>query len=256
MSQTPYASNADFAPPPESRTSVLAILSLVCSLVCIVPFLGLLGAILGISALFAISRSQGAVRGSGMAAAGIAIGLLVTVLWLGIGIGAAQLNGMLGKQFLAPVGSVVHAMEAGDYKTARSSFDKSLDAAVTDEQIAAFVASYQAELGHFKSMPQSLLDMITAYSQVGQSMQNFQGGPNEMPLPGNFDKGTAILLIEGPANRTPNPPRSGNWVPSLTNIGVLTSTGKKIWLYTPAGAPPIPPPPAPGGDQTPPPGGG
>lgn len=257
MSQNPYAANADFAPPPESRTSVLAILSLVCSLICIVPGLGLLGAILGISALFSISRSQGAVRGNGMAAAGIAIGLLLTVIWVGIGIGMAQFNGALGKNFIAPVAGVVQSLETGDYKTARASFDKSLDAAVTDEQIAAFVTAYQGELGHFQSMPRSLFEMITAYSQVGQRMQNYQGGPGEIPLPGNFDKGPAIVLIRVPTGQQ-NPPTSGTWMPSLTNIGVLTSSGKAIWLLPPNGSAPLPPPPAPapGTEQTPPPGGG
>jgi hypothetical protein len=254
MSQNPYAPNADFAPPPESRTSVLAILSLVCSLVCIVPGLGLLGAILGISALFSISRSQGAVKGSGLAAAGIAIGLLLTVIWVGIGIGAAQFNGALGKRFIAPVAGVVSSMEAGDFKTARTSFDKSLDASVTDEQIAAFVSAYQAELGHFKSMPQSLLEMITAYSQVGPAMKNYQGGPGEIPLPGNFDKGPAIVLIEVPTNQQQNPPTAGTWVPDLSNVGVLTPTGKKIWLRTPT--PPAPSTPEPPPGEAPPPSGG
>ncbi len=263
MSQNPYASNADFALPQESRTSILAILSLVCSLVCVIPFLGLLGAILGIAAMFGISRSQGMLRGNGMAVTGIVVGLLVTVIWLGIGIGMAQFNGALGKRFIAPVASVVQALEADDFKTARGSFDKSLNSAVTDEQMTAFVASYQAELGHFKSMPQSLMEMFTAYSQVGPAMQNYQGGKGEIPLPANFDKGPAIVLIELPTNQS-QPPPSGTWMPSLTNIGVLTPSGKEIWLQPLRGTPPPPvpvPAPAPGDGQTPadgqtPPGGG
>lgn len=254
MSQNPYASTADFAMPQESRTSILAILSLVCSLVCVIPFLGLLGAILGIAAMFGISRSQGMLRGNGMAVTGIVVGLLVTVIWLGIGIGMAQFNGALGKRFIAPVSSVVQALEASDFKTARGSFDKSLNAAVTDEQMTAFVAAYQAELGHFRSMPQSLMEMFTAYSQVGPTMQTYQGGKGEIPLPATFDKGPAILLIEIPSNQA-QPPKSGTWMPSLTNIGVLTPGGKEIWLQPLRGTPPSVPPapaPSPGDGQTPP----
>lgn len=253
MSQNPYASNADFALPQESRTSVLAILSLVCSLVCVIPFLGLLGAILGIAAMFGISRSQGMLRGNGMAVTGIVVGLLVTVIWLGIGIGLAQFNGALGKRFMVPVSSVVHALEADDFKTARGCFDKSLNAAVTDEQMTAFVASYQVELGHFKSMPQSLMEVLTAYSQV-PAMQNYQGGKGEIPLPANFDKGPAVILIELPTNQG-QAPQSGTWMPPLTNIGVLTPSGKEIWLQPLRGTPlpPAPAPaPAPGDGQTPP----
>lgn len=258
MSQNPYAQTADFAPPPESRTSVLAILSLVCSLICIVPGLGLLGAILGISALFSISRSQGAVRGNGMAVTGVVVGLLVSVLWIGLGIGAAQLSQMFGKNFVGPVGSMVTAIEAGDYKTARQSFDPRLNAAVTDEQIKAFADAYQAELGHYRAMPKTLVEMIGAYGNIGPRLQNYQGGApgGAMPLPATFEKGDTLILImmpQGPGAR-PHPGPSV-WIPQLTNVGVLTPAGKEIWLVPVQGLPP-PPPDAPGSDgadQTPPP---
>jgi hypothetical protein len=256
MSQNPYAQSADFAPPPESRTSVLAIISLVCSLICIVPGLGLIGTILGISALFGISRSQGAVRGNGLAVSGIVLGLIVTVLWICGLIGAAQVNQMFGKAFIGPVGNVVQAIEAGDYKTARQSFDPALNAAVTDEQIKAFADAYQAELGHYKSMPQSLMEMFGAYSKVGPQFQNYQGRgtPGEVPLPAAFDKGDSLILIQMPTNGRQQQPTAGNWVPSISNLGVLTPAGKEIWLLplpgsapTQPGDPDAPAPPSGGG---------
>jgi D-xylose transport system permease protein len=76
---------------------VLAILSLVCSLICLIPGLGLLGAILGIAALFSISRSQGAVRGNGMAVTGIiAVGMLMLIVSGNIDLSAGSVLGFAG----------------------------------------------------------------------------------------------------------------------------------------------------------------
>jgi hypothetical protein len=239
MSQNAYSQSADLIPPPESRSSVLAILSLVCSLICLIPGLGLLGAIMGIAALFSISRSQGAVRGNGMAVTGIIIGLVVTVIWLGILIAGAQFNAVFGRQFVAPVATLVQAMDRGDHATARKSFEPALDAAVTDEQIAAFTAAYQAELGSYKNSPQSLWEMIMAYAQVGPAMQNFQGGGNQIPVPIEFDKGMSVVIIEVDPSKG-QPPPGGTWVPRAANLGVLTPAGKEIWLIPAPGAPPSP----------------
>lgn len=234
MSQNPYAQSADLIPPPESRSSVLAILSLVCSLICLIPGLGLLGAILGIAALFSISRSQGAVRGNGMAVTGIIVGLLVSVIWIGIGIAGAQFNAVFGRQFVAPVATLVQAMDRADYATARKSFEPALDAAVTDEQIAAFTTAYQAELGSYKGSPQSFGEMIRAYMQVGPAMQNAQG-PNQIPVPIEFTKGMSVVLIEINPQQG-QPPPGGTWIPRATNIGVLTPAGKQIWLVPQLGS--------------------
>ncbi len=68
------------------RTNPFAIASLVCACVGIVPFLGILGVILGfVFGLIAkgqIKRTGGVEEGSGMATAGIVISIVITALWV------------------------------------------------------------------------------------------------------------------------------------------------------------------------------
>ena len=85
--QNPYANDGmsggydEYAGP--ERTSALAVLSLILSLACCIPGLGLLGAGLGVGALIGISGSRGRVGGKGLAVAGIIVGILVSVAWVG-----------------------------------------------------------------------------------------------------------------------------------------------------------------------------
>ncbi len=60
------------------RTSGLAVASLVCSLVCCIPALPAIGAILGLGSLVAMGRNV-MLRGRGLAIAGIVLGVLMTV---------------------------------------------------------------------------------------------------------------------------------------------------------------------------------
>ncbi len=72
------------------RTSVMAILSLVCGLVCVVPGIGVLATIFGITSLVGINRSRGRVGGTGLAITGIVLGLLFSMIWIGILYAARQ----------------------------------------------------------------------------------------------------------------------------------------------------------------------
>ena len=68
------------------QTNGFSIASLVCSCVGVIPFLGILGVILGITfgfiALGQIRRTGGVQEGRGLAIAGIVVGAAVTVGWI------------------------------------------------------------------------------------------------------------------------------------------------------------------------------
>jgi hypothetical protein len=68
------------------QTNSFAIASLVCACVGIVPFLGIVGVILGfVFGLIAkgqIKRTGGVQEGSGLATAGIIISIVITALWV------------------------------------------------------------------------------------------------------------------------------------------------------------------------------
>lgn len=81
MSQydNPYANvGADHGDDIPKRTSGLAVASLVCSLVCCIPALPAVGALLGLGSFVAIGRNV-MLRGRGLAIAGILLGILITV---------------------------------------------------------------------------------------------------------------------------------------------------------------------------------
>ena len=232
MTQNPYAeAGADVFPEAE-RTSVMAILSLVCSIICCIPGLGILGALLGVFALVGIGGSRGRVGGKGLAIAGVIVGLLVTVLWVGAFIGMRKAFGA----YMGLVGPVMEDVETGDFDAARASFDADLST-VSDEAFVAFRGAYQVELGSFQRVPDSWTELFSMFADpsVGQHMQNYQGRNDLIPAPGVFDQGNALILLEfDPANQ------SGPQ-PMFSDVVVIIADGTEIRLTDFQAGVPTPP---------------
>lgn len=238
MTQNPYAqpSGFDTHVPSASRTSIAAILSLVCAIACFVPGLGLLAIILGVAALFMIASSQGRVTGKGLAVSGIFIGLLVTLVWGGIYFAYNSMANLFGKQFMGPMTSLFQAVEKQDYATARTLLNTpSGTPAPTDEQFDAFVAGYQAEVGNFQSMPTGFIEFIMSFQKVQGFYQPAAGQPS-MPVPSEFSNGPAVVLIEFPQGAQPGASPNPNAMP-IMNVGVFSSSGNVTWLLPKAGTP-------------------
>lgn len=224
--------------PSPQRTSVLAILSLVFSLLCFIPFLGALGIIFGGAAILFISSSRGRLGGLGLAIAGVLIGLAMTVIWLFVLVGALSITKEFNGMIVAPTSKMMAALESGDYVTARQNFDTKLDTAVTDKQLAEFVAAYQADVGSFQSMPTSMMEFFASYGQVGPLMQNYNGGNNEFPMPATFSNGMAVVLAGMPQGSSAQQ-QPGGVMPRLINLGVLVGPGQEVWLLDPRTLKPV-----------------
>ncbi len=225
MMNDPYAggeANAAVYAEPQ-RTSVMAILSLVCSLVCCIPGLSVLGALLGVGALIGIGGSGGRVGGKGLAVAGIIIGILVTVLWVGGLMGARQFGGM----YVGLVEPVMMDVEAGDNDAVRVSFDPASQP--TDGQLLAFRAAYQGEYGSFIDMPQGW-GIISAFMDpsIGPLMQSYSGRQDLIPIAGNFDSGVALIIFEF----DPNTQQGGGQM-SFTDMVIVRPDGSEIRLSEP-----------------------
>lgn len=252
----PYASfgkpGSDFETPVATRTSILAVAALVLSLLCFVPGLGVLALMLGGAAILLISRSNGRLGGLGLAVTGCIIGLVTSVIWVLFTIGivsAMQTANAAFAPMLAPAKTALTSIEKNEYTTARAQFSPALAAAVTDEQLRDFHQQYQAEVGNFKSSPNSIVDYIRGFIGFGGQMGGNQGqmhqnqGQNTFPIPVEFDKGWALILVQMPANFHPNPAATGSpQQPSLPasmpieNLGIFTTTGKEFWLIPKASA--------------------
>ena len=236
MSENPYAENSGYDGYSEpERTSALAVTSLVMSLICCIPGLGLLGAGLGVGALIGISGSRGRVGGRGVAIAGIIIGIMMSVAWVVVIVQAQNFAGMISEALFGRADTVMTQIETGDYDTLRGEARGAL-ASVTDEQFDAFVASYRATYGSFQSVPTDWAELFPAYGAVGQQMQTYQGRQDVVPMPAIFDNGTVLMLAVPDPNSASNPSGSDLVIP-LMDIWIVMPDGTELKLVSPTPAP-------------------
>lgn len=242
MNENPYsaqpAPTSDFGshvPTEPARTSVLAIVAFVVSLVsivgCCVPGLPAVGALLGVFALITISKSRGAVKGNGFAIAALVIGILLSVVQTVGLIVANQGFGQIGS-----LSTSVDDLEAGRFAEVRTQFPGVPDAELTDDTLSDFRDRYTADAGAFQSSPDSLFSLIGAYLESGQTLQKMQQPnwpyPNEtIPWPATFDNGEGFVLFI--ADETAS--ASGVVMP-LSNLGVIAPSGTVYWLLPPGGS--------------------
>jgi len=232
MTNDPYATSSDFnehyadAGPP--RTSVLAILSLVCSLICFIPGLSAIGSLLGVFALLGISASKGRVKGTGLAIAGIAVGVVVSLLWFGIAVAVQK-----GASQYTSFGQVITDVDAGSYDAARGQLSTPTRALATDERMAAFKAEYTAEAGALNAWPTGFIQVFKDFMELGKSGQqpdNTQipyGDP--VPLPGRFDNGTRLVWVVLDKGQLDDAGRK----PAVINVAVQAADNSLIWLVDP-----------------------
>jgi hypothetical protein len=209
------------------RVSALAVSSLVFGLLCCIPGSGLIGTILGGAGLVRISQSDGRLSGRGMAFSGLILGLLGTMLWLGLGIGTVWAM-KEAQRFVQPI----QAVTSGDTAAARQRLSKDAAAALTDEKGKAFTEAVQAEVGVAKRMPKGIGEWFSNYMEVGPMIEGAQGasaaGKQAIPFPVHFEREVALVLVYVDEDA----PQTGGF-PPIKNVSVHTKSGKIIWLLPP-----------------------
>lgn len=243
MTDNPYAgdfgqSEGIYDGPP--RTSALAVTSLVLSLICCIPGLGVLGAGLGVGALIGIGGSNGRVGGRGLAVAGIIIGALVSLAWVGVVLSAQQVMGQASQVLYGTTHSMMTEIEAGDYNAARGRMVGTA-ANATDEQFDAFRDAYRSAYGSFREIPTGWMEIFAAYAEVGQQIQNYQGTQNLIPIPASFDSGRVLMLA---VVAQQGGPAQGSVIP-FEDLWVVLPDGTELRLLSAGPAPT--PAPTPGG---------
>lgn len=238
---TPYG--PEFGDQPQARTSVLAIISLVLSVigcVCfIIPGPGALAMAIGGIAILLIMASHGRVRGIGFAATAVCLGLLQTIVFFVILLGVYQpIMGGWNNTVVAPVNDVLVALEKKDAKAARALLTPRAQAAISEEMLTEFAAKYQARLGAYKGVPENPLDIWTAYKSIAPAMKVMQNGPggnpqqNMIPLPGTFERGNALIILQldNAGFNGQRPPASTTIRMPVLNIGIASNDGTEIWI--------------------------
>ncbi|GJM19677.1 MAG: hypothetical protein DHS20C14_18900 [Phycisphaeraceae bacterium] len=208
------------------RTSITAIFSLICSFICCLPLVPLLGAGLGVLALIGIGRSDGRVGGKGLAVCGIVLGIIVTLLQVG-GFFLLDTGLRLMVREGNTVGQALTDLEADRPGPMRSILAGPLGS-MTDAELAEFRDAYTADMGPFVSTPQTPWALLGGYIENEQLMKPYQNRPGLMPITATFSNGAGLLVvITDTSGRTPN--AGGTNVP-VTDLVLVSPAGLEYTL--------------------------
>ncbi|MGD9693065.1 MAG: DUF4190 domain-containing protein [Phycisphaerales bacterium] len=179
-----------------ARVSLLAVGALVLSLLCFVPVVGLLAALLGVGAIVAISRSRGRLRGTWLGVAGLSIGLVSTVVWTSVGMWTWRFSSFYLHTASARAELLVSPGAEG-WSAARAVMTESAAAATSDADFEQFVRALQAHYGAFVEAPR---EWGPAWKTFAESLQgsgntNPRGTPDSLPIPVRFANGSASVFV-------------------------------------------------------------
>lgn len=220
------------------RTSILAIVALVLSILCVTSPLGL---VLGIGSVILISTSRGRLGGMGMAITSIVIGALGSLVIIGGLIAVSQVSKMFEGFALKPAAQAMRAIQDDDPDAMRQLLDLPVQPGLSDEQVTALKAAYEPVLGDFVEVPESTWQWIKMVAGLGDQLKGYSDSrqrqyENVMPVPAEFAKGVALLLVE--INPSTIPGEAGV---KLMNLAVVLPDGTEVWLMPrpqPAAVPP------------------
>jgi len=191
MQNDPYAqSDYAFDEGPQ-RTSALSIASLVTSLGCCIPGVGLIAIFLGVVSLGLIGRSQGRLSGRAPAAIAIILGLMGTVIWGAIGAGGLQAWTFYTKQMAPVADRAIIAADAANMTALRAELTQQAGQSVTEERVAFFIDTIEASQGEIRGTDTNLGTIFEAFGRIygGQTQGtggyvNQSGGQNDFaPVP-------------------------------------------------------------------------
>ncbi len=168
MSQFPQDLDAEFQPVGERQMSGLAIGSIVCSLVCCVPGLPAIGALLGIASAVTISSNPQR-KGMGLAIAAIIIGASITALQAWGGYQLYQFGQRLVDSIEEAPRQVFEPVNANDPDAFRDAFHGP-GATASDDEVQAFIEAVQDRYGAYRSHQ---LDDTRGAAQPGMGDESF-----------------------------------------------------------------------------------
>lgn len=239
MTQNPYMQGNQFGVGADDgaaqrRTSIMAIVALVLGLLCFIPGLGAIAMIVGGAAIFFISTSRGRLGGLGMAVAGVVLGLIATVLWIAIAVGMSSVASLASQQYVQPAGQLVTGVDTKDVAAVRAKLTTDSNAVISDDEIKAFGDKVRAKMGAYKGPPDGIVGLINAAQRIQSINDPYDGDPDMLPFPADFDNGSAIIVFHnddsgpgpGPRSTTQNTRK----LLFVRNLGLVTADGTEIWL--------------------------
>lgn len=214
-----YEANIHVEP---GRTSLAAIFSLVCSVICCIPVLPVVGVVLGIAGVRRIERSEGRLGGKGLAIAGIVLGIAVTLVQgvfgyaLGYGSKWIVAHGDIAAQVLTD-------LENADYDAARSVFAGDV-AAISDDDLGAFGEAVRADVGTVVAQPRTGWGWFNGWNASGQYLQRYQGRNDFIPIPVTFSNEPGLIILIHDPGQQRHKPAPGQQV-AIVDLIVIGTDG-------------------------------
>lgn len=219
-----------------ARVSALAVAGFVCGLLCCIPGVGAIGAVLGGISLARIAGSQGQLTGRALGFAALVLGLLGSMFWIAVGVGGRQVIVQYDRQLSRPAAQAVQGVEAGDWTNLKALLDPAQVARLTDDDFAKFAEALKSEYGPMVGAPQTVAfgDLFRPRASVNIP------GPNQMPLPipMQFSKGPGmiVLIVDSPEVVQDILVSGGTSRGRVQNFGVLGGS-RDLWLIDPGASP-------------------
>ncbi len=212
------------------RMSKLAVAAIVISAGLCVPGLGVpgpgvIGAVLGVVALMRIGRSRGMLRGRGIAAIAILLGILQTMIAIGLWIGAASTIERISRTY----GPAMTAVESGDTAALKDLLREDYPIAALETDVQALRDGYAPALGAFEGMARGLGHVFEGMNAIG--WREGRGDPGLIRLPGRFTNGFAGVRFE----LDPGGSLMAGGSRRIANVGVELPDGVIVWLRPKSG---------------------
>jgi len=221
------------------RTSVMAVLSLIlgilslpcCFIPVVGPAMGLVGLVFAISAMMMIGRSGGVLGGKGVAVGGLVTSILGVLAGIFVLVGVAQALGALHTY-----GKFVEIAQSED----RSELEEMLTQDAADKATKAdmdqFRAKVTAELGEYTRLTPGMMPFFKNFAKIGEIPMTsipaeYQPGMGQsmLPLPGEFEKGNAVIVVFVSTMDKTNQLPLGR----VMNVAILLPDGSLAWFIDP-----------------------
>ena len=240
--QRPDAAFSDFgAGHPEERMSRLAPLALGAALMAggtgifaiasktlfpalITPVISLLGIFIASVALITITRSRGKIAGAGIALAGMGLCVVVSVLSMGLLLGAMSGAGRIGaavnEAMAAAMDRNADELRYAMHHEARDRFDQ--------QMLDDFARLVEGQVGGFVGSPDQVLRARSLWNRVLPAMERItDSGLDQrvIPWPAEFENDAAVVLLILRSRAAMAAPYG-----QIMDIAVLTNDGFEVRL--------------------------
>ncbi|MCC5787550.1 MAG: hypothetical protein JJU33_12720 [Phycisphaerales bacterium] len=205
-------------------TGIFAIVSKTLFPALITPVISLLGIFIASIALITITRSRGRIAGAGIALAGMGLCVVVSVLSMGLLMGAMSGAGRIG----AAVNEAMAAAMDRDADELRYSMHHEARDQFDQQMLDDFAQMVEGQVGGFVGAPDQVIRARSLWNRVLPAMERItETGLDQrvIPWPAEFENDAAVVLLILRSRAAMAAPYG-----QIVDIAVLTNDGFEVRL--------------------------